>query len=69
VITGAEAHGYGHADLWGDVNKINDSNNEKVNEMEGLVGVVTAGQEAMHVALFKDGTLLTNADFRKILLL
>ena len=64
VITGAEAHGYGHADLWGDVNKINDSNNEKVNEMEGLVGVVTAGQEAMHVALFKDGTLLTNADFR-----
>ena len=64
VITGAEAHGYGHADLWGDVNKVNDSSNEKVNEMDGLVGVVTAGQEAMHVALFKDGTLLTNADFR-----
>jgi predicted DCC family thiol-disulfide oxidoreductase YuxK/thiol-disulfide isomerase/thioredoxin len=64
VITGAEAHGYGHADLWGDVNDINDSQNEKANEMDGLVGVVTAGQEAMHVALFKDGTLLSNADFR-----
>ena len=48
VITGAEAHGYGHADLWGDVNKVNDSSNEKVNEMDGLVGVVPAGQEAMH---------------------
>jgi predicted DCC family thiol-disulfide oxidoreductase YuxK/thiol-disulfide isomerase/thioredoxin len=67
VVTGAEAHGYGHQDLWGDAArriKMTGSMDED-NAMSGLTGVVTAGHEAVHVALFKDGVLRTNADFRE----
>lgn len=67
VVTGAEAHGYGHQDLWGDAArriKMAGSMDED-NAMSGLTGVVTAGHEAVHVALFKDGVLRTNADFRE----
>lgn len=67
VVTGAEAHGYGHQDLWGDAArriKMTGSIDED-NAMSGLTGVVTAGHEAVHVALFKDGVLRTNADFRE----
>lgn len=70
VVTGAEAHGYGHQDLWGDAArriKIGTTldSEDPDNAMSGLTGVVTAGHEAIHVALFKDGVLRTNADFRE----
>jgi len=70
VVTGAEAHGYGHQDLWGEaarrvkIGQTLDSEDPD-NAMSGLTGVVTAGHEAVHVALFKDGVLRTNADFRE----
>ena len=70
VVTGAEAHGYGHQDLWGDaarrvkIGQTLDSDDPD-NAMSGLTGVVTAGHEAVHVALFRDGVLRTNADFRE----
>ena len=70
VVTGAEAHGYGHQDLWGDaarrvmIGQTLDSEDPD-NAMSGLTGVVTAGHEAVHVALFKDGVLRTNSDFRE----
>ncbi|OUS47342.1 hypothetical protein BE221DRAFT_190873 [Ostreococcus tauri] len=70
VVTGAEAHGYGHQDLWGEAArriKIGTTldSEDPDNAMSGLTGVVTAGHEAIHVALFKDGVLRTNADFRE----
>ena len=65
VVTGAEAHGYGHQDLWGDAARRQKIGENAEGAMNGLTGVVTAGHEAVHVALFKDGVLRTNADFRE----
>lgn len=65
VVTGAEAHGYGHQDLWGDAARRLKIGENADGAMNGLTGVVTAGHEAIHVALFKDGVLRTNADFRE----
>lgn len=65
VVTGAEAHGYGHQDLWGDAARRQKIGENADGAMNGLTGVVTAGHEAVHVALFKDGVLRTNADFRE----
>ena len=72
VVTGAEAHGYGHQDLWGDaarrvmIGQTLDSEDPD-NAMSGLAGVVDSWSLSTpwHVALFKDGVLRTNSDFRE----